>query len=165
MRVELGLQAERSVCDATFNGAIEAWPDYPSVYFNRANFLLPRWYGAEGELAKDLEHSADKIGGESGDVVYVQTIWYMQGLVASSYLLQEYNLSWDRANRGLAALEKRYPASVMVENEAAHLAVLAHDVDAAKKYFGQTQGEIDPYCWPSTNQYIRFARLVYAYDK
>jgi hypothetical protein len=161
LRVELGLQVDRPQYDATFKGAIQAWPDYTAFYFIRANFLLPRWYGTEGELEKDLEASADKIGGEPGDMVYAQVIWDLNGSVFSTNLFQEYNLSWNRANNGLEAIESHCPDSLAVKNEAAHLAVLAHDPQAAKKYFDQTKGEIDPSAWSSTNEFIYFANLVY----
>jgi hypothetical protein len=46
LRAELGLQAERSQYDKTFNAAIRAWPDYTPFYFHRSDYLLPRWYGA-----------------------------------------------------------------------------------------------------------------------
>jgi hypothetical protein len=161
LRVELGLQVDRPQYDAAFKGAIQAWPDYAAFYFIRANFLLPRWYGTEGELEKDLEASADKIGGEAGDTVYAQVIWDLNVSVFSTNLFQEYNLSWNRANNGLETIESHYPDSLAVKNEAAHLAVLAHDPPAAKKYFDQTKGEIDPSAWSSTNEFIYFANLVY----
>ncbi len=96
-------------------------------------------------------------------MVYAQVVWNLHHSVFSTNILQEYNLSWERTAKGLEAIEKHYPESLAVKNEAAHLAVLAHDSVAAKKYFDQTKGEIDLSAWPSTNDYIHFARLVYDY--
>jgi hypothetical protein len=76
-------------------------------------------------------------------------------------MFEEYNFSWERANKGLEVIEKHYPNSLAVKNEAAHLAFLAHDAQAAKKYFQQTKGEIDASAWSSTNDFIRCANLVY----
>ena len=161
LKADLGLQVKRPEYDAGFNEAIQAYPDYTAFYFVRANFLLPRWYGAEGELEKDLEQSADKIGGEAGDMAYAQVIWNLHGFVFSTNMFEEYNFSWERANKGLEVIEKHYPNSLAVKNEAAHLAFLAHDAQAAKKYFQQTKGEIDASAWSSTNDFIRCANLVY----
>jgi hypothetical protein len=163
LRTELGLPVERSEYDETFNAAVKAWPDYPQFYFVRANFLLPRWYGTDGELARDLEHSANEIGGEAGDLMYARVAWNLHGLVYSPNLVDEYHLSWQRINRGLETIEQRYPDSLAVKNEAAHLAVLARDPQAAKKYFDQTKGQIDPSAWSSTNDFVRCASLVYDY--
>ena len=162
LAADLGLQVPRPKYDATFSAAIQAWPDYNSFYSVRANFLLPRWYGAEGELEKDLEKSSDKIGGEAGDMVYAQVVWGLHHLVVdATNIFREYSLSWERTDKGLEAIEKHYPDSLAVKNEGAHLAMLAHDRPAAKKYFDQTKGEIDLSEWPSTNVYIRAANLVY----
>jgi hypothetical protein len=76
IKAELGLQSDRAVSDKTFYSAVKAWPDYTKFYFKRAEYLLPRWNGTEGELAKEMENSAARIGGDEGDIAYVQTIWY-----------------------------------------------------------------------------------------
>jgi hypothetical protein len=162
LRAELGLQTKRSDYDATFNAAIQAWPGYKAYYSMRANYLLPRWHGADGELEKDLEKSADRIGGEGGDMVYAQVVWSLHhSVVDATNIFLEYNLSWERTDDGLGIIEKRYPNSLAVENEAAHLAMLAHDRPAAKKYFDQTKGGMDLSAWPSTNVFIQAASLVY----
>src|ERR1035437_727904 len=161
LRAELGLQTERSKYNATFNTAIQTWPNYTPFYFLRSNFLLPRWYGSDGELQKDLEQSANKIGGEAGDMIYAQVIWNLNGMVSSKNLFEEYNFSWERANKGLEAIKKSYPNSLAVKNESAHLAAIANDLKTAKKYFDQTGGQIDISCWASTNQFVDCAQFVY----
>jgi hypothetical protein len=161
LRAELGLQTERPEYDATFNTAIQTWPNYTPFYFLRSNFLLPRWYGSDGELQKDLDQSANKIGGEAGDMIYAQVIWNLNGMVSSTNLFEEYNFSWERANKGFEAIEKLHPDSLAVKNEAAHLAALAGDIPAAKKYFNQTAGQIDLSCWSSTNEFVSCVQFVY----
>lgn len=160
LRTELGLPISRQQYDATFNQAIKAWPNYPHFYFARANYLLPRWNGADGELESDLEESANKIGGDAGDILYVQVIWNVHHSIYSHNVFEEYKLSWDRAHRGLEALEKLHPNDIRIENEAAHLAMLAHDADAAKRYFDQTAGQVDTYCW-SLDEYSSAAQVLY----
>jgi hypothetical protein len=162
LRAELGLQTERPEYDATFNAAIQAWPNYTPFYFHRSNFLLPRWYGSDGELQKDLEQSANKIGGEAGDMIYAQVIWNLTGMVFSKNPFEEYHFSWERANKGLEVIKKRYPSSLAAKNEAAHMAASAGDLSAAKKYFEQTDGQIDISCWSSTNAFVQCAQFVYS---
>jgi hypothetical protein len=95
-------------------------------------------------------------------MVYAQVVWGLHNsVVDATNIFQEYSLSWGRTDRGLEAIEKHYPDSLAVKNEAAHLAMLAHDRSAAKKYFDQTKGEIDLSAWPSTNVFIQAAGLVY----
>jgi hypothetical protein len=161
LQAELGLQTERAQYDSTFNAAIKAWPDYTALYYRRAYFLLPRWYGTEGEWESDLQKSADKIGGEEGDMLYARVVWDMHQFVYSTNIFKEYKLSWDRVNAGLGVIEKRFPDSLAVKNEGARLAVLARDQSAAKKYFDETQGQMDTDCWQSEDDFVRFANMVY----
>ncbi len=163
LRAELSLQTERPQFDTTFKDATNAWPDYTPLYFIRAHFLLPRWYGTDGEMEQDLEKSADRIGGEAGDIVYAQVIWDLHHSVPSPNIFEEYHLSWERTKRGLVALERRYPDALTLKSEAAHLAFIAHDPDAAKKYLDQTKGQVDLNAWGSEENYIRCAKLVYGY--
>jgi hypothetical protein len=161
LRTELGLQTERAQYDSTFDAATKAWPDYPALYFYRANYLLPRWNGTEGEWENDLQKSADKIGGQDGDMLYARVVWDMHQYVYSTNIFEEYKLSWERVNAGLAAIEKRFPDSLAVKNEGARLAVLARDQASAKKYFDETEGQVDMDCWQSEDDFIRFADMVY----
>jgi hypothetical protein len=161
LQAELGLQVDRSKYDATFNAATKAWPDYTPYYFRRVTYLMPRWNGTAGELENDLGKSADKIGGEDGDMLYAQVVWYAHQWFSSTNIFKEYNLSWNRVNTGLEIIEKHFPDSLAVKNEAARLAVLASDEQSAKKYFDQTQGKVDLDCWESQDDYVRFADLVY----
>jgi hypothetical protein len=161
LRAELGLQTERSKYDTTFNAAVKAWPNYTPFYFIRANFLLPRWYGADGELAKDLEQSANQVGGDKGDMLYAQVIWNLESMVFSKDPFGEYHFSWERANKGLEAIKKRYPDSLAAKNEAARMAAQANDFKAAKTYFDETAGQIDLFCWSSTNEFVDCAEFVY----
>jgi hypothetical protein len=162
LRVELGLQANRSEYDGIFNDAIQEWPHYTAFYFTRSNYLLPRWYGAEGELERDLEQSANKVGGEAGDVIYAQVVWNMGNIVYSANKFDEYHFSWERTKRGMEDIQKQYPDSLAPINMSAHLAALANDLSAAKTYFNETKGQIDYTCWSSTKEYINCAEFVFS---
>jgi hypothetical protein len=159
MSAELGLQVDRAQYDATFHGAITAWPDYTPLYVNRAYYLLPRWYGAEGEWEKDLADNADRMGGDDGDMLYARVVWAMHGYQGN--IFKRYKLSWPRVNTGFEAIEKRYPDSLSIKNAAANLASLALDTQSARKYFDQTQGQVDTNCWDSLNEYVGFANWAY----
>lgn len=161
LETELGLHAVPLEYDATFNAAVKAWPDYTPYYTDRAYYLLPRWYGADGEWERDLKESADKIGGENGDALYAQVVWGIHQYSISTNIMKEYQLSWNRVNAGLEVIEKRFPNSLAVKNEGARLAVVAGDEQAARKFFDQTHGEIDLACWDSKDDFVRFANLVY----
>jgi len=129
----LGLQVDKTRFNAIFDEAIKAEPDCEGYYYRRAIYLLPQWYGSKGEWQSDLTKSADKIGGENGDMLYAQVVWNMH----QSYDMNPFwedPQSWMRVNKGFEVIEKRFPDSLAAKIERVHLAILANDARAAVYY-------------------------------
>jgi hypothetical protein len=162
MTVALGLQTEKSDFKTIFDEAIQFAPRYQAYFSSRAYYLLPRWYGDEGEWESDLARSADRIGGKDGDAVYARVVWCMQNCIGTTNFFTENNLSWARVDRGFDIIEKEFPDSLAAKSEHAHLAVLAGDRPKARQYFDQTEGKVDLSVWRSEGQYVRNAGWAYA---
>jgi hypothetical protein len=163
MSVAVGMQFPKDQFNDIFNQAITYEPDFERYYVKRANYLLPRWYGSQGEWENDLAKSADKIGGDDGDVLYAQVVWCLNRGTAFNNIFQENNLSWPRVKKGFEILEKRYPNSLAVKNEAAYLAFYAQDAPTARKYFDETKGQMDKSIWQSQDEFLRFATYAYTH--
>jgi len=161
MQVALGLQTPRPAFDVIFNEATNYDSHYKMYFYRRALYLLPRWYGTEGEWESDLATSADRIGGEEGDELYAQVIWCVHETAASKNIFEENHLSWPRVNRGFDLIEKRFPDSLSATSEHARLAVLAGDRIAAQKCFARLGGKLDLTIWKSEARFLRFARWAY----
>ena len=131
MRAALGLQVDETRFNAIFDEAIKFDPDCESYYFRRAIYLLPRWNGGEGEWQNDLTKSADKIGGENGDMVYAQVIWNMNQPSYFENPFMEDNVSWTRVDKGFEVIGKIFPDSLAAKIERAQLAVLFNEAQAA----------------------------------
>jgi len=125
MTAALGLQTEKSGFNAIFDEAIHFAPRYQAYFFRRAYYLLPRWYGDDGEWESDLARSADRIGGRDGDAVYARVVWCIQNCIGTTNFFTENNLSWARIDRGFDVIEKEFPNSFAAKSEHAFLAVLA----------------------------------------
>lgn len=160
---DLGLQAERSQYDATFEHATQVWPDYAPYYARRAWYLLPRWHGTEGEWESDLEKSADRKGGDAGDLLYARVVWCMHQSHIFTNIFKENNLSWQRVNRGFDVIEKQFPNSLAARSEHAWLAVLARDATVARKEFDQIHGQMDSSVWPNPAKFAACAYWAYTY--
>jgi tetratricopeptide (TPR) repeat protein len=147
MRDALGLQVDETRFDAIFDEAIKFEPDFENYYVGRLIYLLPRWYGKAGEWQSDLTKSADKIGGENGDMLYAQVIWNMNETYYSENLFMENNVSWTRVDKGFEVIEKKFPDSLAVKIERAQLAILFNDAQALacciSGYNKQTKSEWD----------------------
>jgi Domain of unknown function (DUF4034) len=161
MRIALGQQLSRDAFDNIFNQAVHFEPNFVIYYGQRANFLLPRWYGNPGEWERDLTRSADKMGGDDGDVLYAQVVWRLNRSTHFDNIFQENNLAWPRVKSGLEILQSRHPNALVVKSEGARLAVLADDKEAARKYFDDINGQADATIWISREEFLRFASSAY----
>jgi len=165
MGVALGLQLDKSQFKDIFQRAIAAEPDYVYYYTTRAVYLLPRWYGEEGEWEKDLTHSADSLGGEKGDLLYAQVVWNIHHYGENIDVFEKNTISWERVDRGFAAILNRFPDSLAAKNERAHLAGLAGDREKARKYFIQTEGNVDLSVWHAKGEFIEGVNWAFANEK
>jgi hypothetical protein len=112
--------------------AIRFEPEYYSSYGMHATFLLPKWYGEEGDTAKFAKQVADRIGGKAGDILYFQIA---MRLVCSCDEPELLNLSWPRIQKGAAETENQYGASLINLNRLALLAVKFKDATVADTAF------------------------------
>jgi hypothetical protein len=156
-RAELGFSTCRKIFDANFKRAVAAWPDYTAFYQGRAWYFLPRWNGSQGEWESDLEKSADELGGEEGDILYAREVWAMHQSRIFSNIFSDCNISWPRVNKGLAAIEKRFHASLQTLSEHAYLAALAEDAVTTHKYLSLIQGKVDLSIWRTRDTFLHCA--------
>lgn len=137
----------------TFEDATHVWPDYNPHYNHRAFYLLPRWYGTEGEWESDLGKSADRTGGIQGDLLYARVVWHMHRTHSYTNIFKQCNISWPRVNRGFDIMEKQFPNSLAGKSEHAYLAFLAGDKKVARKQFDKINLKIDLSVWPSQDRF------------
>ena len=161
MRAALGLQMDKARFNDIFQQATNYESDYEPSYVQRAVYLMPRWYGSEGELEADLEKSADRMGGDDGDMLYAQVVWGIHARASSPNVFEENHFSWPRVDRGFAVIEERFPYSLAAKSERAYLAYYAGDARKTRAYLAQTQGQADLAVWYTRNEYVRVANWAY----
>ncbi len=161
LRIAIGSGTERSQYETLFKNIVLAYPDYSRYYTLRATYLLPRWHGKTGEWEADLVASADKIGGEEGDLLYARVVWNMQQGRTFDNIFKESKLSWERIARGFAIIEKRYPDSLAAKSERAFLTALGGPVNEAESSFNKLEGKVDLSIWMDRDEFDTFARWAY----
>jgi hypothetical protein len=88
-----------------FRDAIAFNPEFSRYYFLMSRLLMPRWYGAEGELEEFWKMAADAVGGVDGDMLYAQMIWGLDKQYELDYLAAlNPKVDWLRVKRGIEAL-------------------------------------------------------------
>jgi hypothetical protein len=161
MTCALGLSMDRADYDQLFEEAISSHPSYTMYYRRRAYFLLPRWNGKEGEWEEDLRKSADKLGGDAGDLLYARVVWEMHGGRYFGNIFSETQISWPRVNNGFAIMIKSFPDSFSAKSERAYLAALAKDRENFKTYLDELEMKVDPSVWHTKENFNKFARVAY----
>jgi len=159
--IALGLQLDKAQFNDIFIQAIRAEPDFQYYYRTRAVYLLPRWYGEEGEWEKDLARSADSIGGKDGDMLYARVVWEMHHYGEFINVFEGNKISWERVDRGFAVILKQFPDSLAAKSELAYLAAMAGDKERARKYFIQTVGKVDLSVWHAKGEFIDAANWAF----
>lgn len=133
MRVALGAQMDKPHFNQMFARAIQVEPDCENFYVGRAIYLLPQWYGQDGEWGADLGLSADVVGGEKGDLLYAQVVWNMDQRYDMLFFRDD-GLLWSRVDKGFGIIEKQFPDALDARIERAHLAIVAGDSQLANYY-------------------------------
>lgn len=99
-------------------------PGYQYYYRFYAYNLLPKWGGTDGDAARFAEESANRIGGDDGDILY----FLIASKVVCACQEPEFRFfSWPRLQKGYAATEKKYGPDLLNINNLGMMAVKSGD--------------------------------------
>jgi hypothetical protein len=138
-----------------FNAGVELEPTYYYLYQTKATYLLPRWYGEEGETERFAEESALKLGGDQGDIVFF-TIYSDLFTMHDMTFMNTRLKAVPRILDGFRAIERLYGSAPHRLNEAARFAVQSPDKQMAAELFERIGEDYDPEVWHSKKNYDMF---------
>ncbi len=130
-------------------------PTYYYLHQAKAGFLLPRWYGNEGEWEQFAETAANRVGGEQGDVLFFAIYSNMM----SYHGLEFMNTHQKEARRllsGFRAIEKLYGPSPKGLNEAALISFFANDPETTAELMKRIGDDFDESVWRSKSNFDVF---------
>jgi len=139
---------DRQRAAALFAQAIKFEPEDLQLYFNYAAYLLPKWYGQDGDTAAFAKQIGDSFGGTKGDLFYFEI-----GIIAldsdASHLgwASASHLDWARLQRGHKVLLERDGSTNYDMNSFARLAWGFNDAATAKRTFAQIGDKWAIYFW------------------
>jgi len=134
MQIAQDRGVDRPQMTELLKGAVAFEPGYPYYYSAYASYLLPKWYGKEGDTQNFAAQAADKIGGNAGDILYFQIAAAQIGESSDDAATLK-SFSWLRIQKGFAAQEKRAGPSLSNINQVAFLATVFDDPVFADKQF------------------------------
>jgi Domain of unknown function (DUF4034) len=127
--VGLGTSMEKSDYMALLGRAHKLWPTYVSIDGSACTYLLPRWFGQEGEWVRYAESRAKAVGGVDGDVWYTRMVMAVESYYKNIFK-EEKEVSWARIKSGFEKMCADNPDSVGARLEFIKFARQAgHDQD------------------------------------
>jgi hypothetical protein len=145
---------DTSDANALFENAIAFEPHYYSYYQMMAYYLQGKWHGKEGDPERFAKATADRVGGEEGDILYFKAAIQVSCACDSP---ETGYFSWSRMQKGFAALEKQYGPSLINTNYAAQLASEAKEWIDAELLFKRIGENWDKDVW-NTEQWFKQVR-------
>lgn len=163
--VALGQGWDREKYLAMVDEAIDKEPTFAKYYTQTCYWMLPRWYGKEGDFEKWIAQKADTQSAEKRDMQYARLVWAADRMgVTSEIVFGPGRLDWARAKRGFEQWIKETPDyNLPLRFEFIRLALLADDRETAKGQFDVTGGKYYPPAWNGQQEMFEAAR-AYAYS-
>lgn len=133
MKVGLAQNWDDARMKEVFEQGVQAEPDYFYLYRQYANYLLPKWDGHPGDASAFAKTSADRLGGDAGDMLYFQIATVLIRHGDDSFPVHEMN--WERIQHGYRALSTQYGTSKRTVNQLAFMAYRFKDAPVARQQF------------------------------
>jgi hypothetical protein len=150
---------DREEFENVFAAGVALEPTYNNLYIAKAGYLLPQWNGKPGEWERFAEESANKLGGEEGDVLLF-TIYSSMMEDHSLDFMNTHKQLAPRLLRGFRAIEKLYGSSSHRLNEAALISIFANVPQTTADLMKQIGEDYDESVWRSKTNFEMFRQLA-----
>jgi hypothetical protein len=125
--------------------------------------LEEKWYGERGDWEAFAKESADRLGGEEGDILYARLVWYVHDTRLYSNPVAESALDWERTKRGFEAIRRQYPDSLLALSEFCALSGFAPmgARTQMRQLFDEIGNRVDLQTWKKVDLFVRNRRWAY----
>jgi hypothetical protein len=128
LMTSLGNGGDRQAFEELFEQGVAREPTYYYLYNAKAMYLLPQWYGEAGEWERFAEDSANKVGGEQGDIILFAVYTRMMQLQNNNVeFMQKHQAIAPRLLEGFKAIDKLYGSSPQRLNQACFISFSSDD--------------------------------------
>lgn len=145
LQVALGEGWDKETYEKLFTDAVHHEPTWFEYYTHRAIFLLPRWYGEEGELQAYMDGLGSRPGKTDNAMVYFMVNEYVGANSFNEKFLTATN--YPLLKQGFIDLRKTYGVTPRYMNWAAYKAILANDRTFAREIFAALKDDADLQIW------------------
>jgi len=129
------LNLPRPQIDIVFRRAHEHFPAYLPYYTAYAYLVLPKWFGAPGDLAEYTRSLLVDPGGEDGAIAYARVAERLSWEKDVPDTYRDAGLTWVDVKHGFALRERKYGLDKNAWISLCYFAALAGDRSAAREAF------------------------------
>jgi hypothetical protein len=131
-------------------------PLYEHFYSAKARYLLPRWYGRDGEWERFADDSTQTIGGKEGSALYSHIVWEMSRHHRINDFFEHNRVSWPRIRQGYLDREALYGETIRHLNELCILAAGARDKSTMRAVLPRIGERWDEDVWKQKKYFDEF---------
>jgi hypothetical protein len=124
--------------------AVAFEPSYYHYYREYADYLMPQWYGAPGEIASFAEEASSRLPEPDGSILYFRIVSSL-ACNCEPEIADLPGTSWPKIKTGYANVQRLYENSNLSANRFAFMAFTLKDKSAAQEAFvsvGNMENEV-----------------------
>jgi hypothetical protein len=106
-KVALGQGLDKANYDKMVEEGRKKFPEFTPIVTSKFHYLLPRWYGQEGDAERYLESECKKLDKVHGDMLYAQAAVREEKVISNA--MNSCAFSWPRTKAGMLTLIQKYP--------------------------------------------------------
>lgn len=115
-------------------------PSYYPIYFEAADYLLPKWHGDRAQLDRLVELAVSRTKEREGMTLYARVYWYLAQVEYGDTMFDHSLIEWDLMEQGIDEILSHYPDQWNI-NHFAKFACLAGDLDKARELLARMEGK------------------------
>jgi hypothetical protein len=150
--------------DEVFDEALREFPSYTTIYLMKTWRLEEKWFGKRGDWEAFATESADRLGGEDGDILYARIVWRVHDHRTYGNPVAESAMDWARARRGFEAIRRQYPDSLLALSEFCSISGFAPKGARRlmRELFDELGNRVDLRTWKNVDLFLRDRRWAYS---
>lgn len=98
--------------DTLYSEGVKKFPLYLPIYFEKAQYLAPRWYGSISELNTYIKNVTEETKPILGYTLYARLNW----LVSTTDMFENGQAEWSEMKKGFETIMEDYPHAWIINN-------------------------------------------------
>jgi hypothetical protein len=139
-----------------FEEGVSLEPAYHYLYGEKAQYLLPRWHGEEGDWERFAEQTSQRLGGKLGSIMYYVIATDLACYYKDRAFFTDTQISWPKVKQGFADLDQTYGMSLGHLNEFSRIAGQSGEKAYTKALLTRIGDNWDPETWTNREYFEHY---------